>query len=237
MDCDAHGVSYLRSLPPTGKGSHSRPVFFWVRPGRCAVVPAGSIGVPRAAMSTRDKYDRTTDAGPVQGWKPSGLRFLRRFRPARTVEGDQTGVPIHFHSSTMSGAACWMSWRILPRVFPRQSPSSAIRFEISSDAGWLWLASDFFMVSSWKFQISFNCKTLEASHARFQNDAAERSGSAAARQRRPLQPVVRRHCALGAGVQHGWLSPTQRTERIRIPKRARQPPRTVALPRPAGPAR
>src|SRR5260370_21109678 len=49
-----------------------------------------------------------------------------------------------------------------------------------------------------------------------------------------LQPVVRRHCALGAGVQHGWLSPTQRTERIRIPECARQSPRTVALPRPAG---
>src|SRR5687767_5633863 len=36
---------------------------------------------------------------------------------------------------------------------------------------------------------------------------------------------VRRHCAVGAGVQHGWLSPTQRTERIRIPERARQSPR------------
>src|SRR6266436_2351700 len=57
------------------------------------------------------------------------------------------------------------------------------------------------------------------------------------RQRCPLQPVVRRHCALGAGVQHGWLSPMQRTERIRIPESARQSPRTVALPRPAGPAR
>jgi hypothetical protein len=36
--------------------------------------------------------------------------------------------------------------RILPRVFPRQSPSSAILFEISSDADWL--ASDLFMFSS-----------------------------------------------------------------------------------------
>jgi hypothetical protein len=39
---------------------------------------------------------------------------------------------------------------------------------------------------------------------------------------KPPCPVVRRHCALGAGVQHGWLSRTQRTERIRIPERARQ---------------
>ncbi len=66
---------------------------------------------------------------------------------------DQTGVPglvglTHFHSSTTSGSAFLMSVRILPRVFPRQSPSSAIRFEMSSDADWSWLAPDFFMFSS-----------------------------------------------------------------------------------------
>src|SRR5215510_7474926 len=55
-----------------------------------------------------------------------------------------TGVPIHFHSSTTSGSASLMSLRILLKVFPRQSPSSAMRFEMSSDADWLWLAPDFF---------------------------------------------------------------------------------------------
>src|SRR5207244_4607675 len=69
---------------------------------------------------------------------------------------DQTGVPglvglSHFHSSTMSGSASLISLRILPRVSPRQSPSSAILFEMCSDADWPWLASDFFMFSSWKF--------------------------------------------------------------------------------------
>src|SRR5205823_14551976 len=66
---------------------------------------------------------------------------------------DQTGVPglvglTHFHSSTTSGSASLMSQRILPRVSPRQSPSSAIRSEMSSDADWPWLALDFFMLSS-----------------------------------------------------------------------------------------
>src|SRR2546430_13397149 len=66
---------------------------------------------------------------------------------------DQTGVPglvglTHFHSSTTSGSACLMSVRILPRVFPRQSPSSVILFEMSSAADWPWLAPDFFMFSS-----------------------------------------------------------------------------------------
>src|SRR5262249_59286815 len=49
---------------------------------------------------------------------------------------DQTGVPIHFHSSTTSGSASLMSLRILPRVSPRQPPSSAILFDISPDADW-----------------------------------------------------------------------------------------------------
>jgi hypothetical protein len=65
-----------------------------------------------------------------------------------------------------------MSLRILLRVSPRQSPSSAILFEMSSDADWPWLAPDFFMFSSLKFQIYFICKTVEDSHARLQNDAA-----------------------------------------------------------------
>src|SRR5947207_2753768 len=61
---------------------------------------------------------------------------------------DQIGVPIHFHSSTTSGSASLMSLRILLRVSPRQSPSSAILFEMSSDADRPWLAPDFFMFSS-----------------------------------------------------------------------------------------
>src|SRR6266576_3006409 len=68
---------------------------------------------------------------------------------------DQTGVPIHFHSSTTSGSASLMSLRIMPRVSPRQSPSSVILFEMSFDADWPWLAPDFFMFSSYKFEIYF----------------------------------------------------------------------------------
>src|SRR5207249_3896495 len=65
---------------------------------------------------------------------------------------DHVGVPglvgfTHFNSSTTSGSAFLMSVRILLRVFPRQSPSSAILFEMSSDGDWPWLASDLFMFS------------------------------------------------------------------------------------------
>src|SRR5438552_17820314 len=65
---------------------------------------------------------------------------------------DHVGVPgfvgfTHFHSSTTSGSAPLMSSRILLRVSRRQSPSSAILFEISSDADWPWLAREFFIFS------------------------------------------------------------------------------------------
>src|SRR5262249_50284958 len=53
----------------------------------------------------------------------------------------------HFHSSTTSGSASLMSLRILPRVSPRQSPSSAILLSISSDGEWLWVETDFFIFS------------------------------------------------------------------------------------------
>src|SRR6185295_5977851 len=57
---------------------------------------------------------------------------------------DHTGVPIHFHSSTTSGSACLISLRIRARVFPRQSPSSAILFVMSSEADGPSPAADFF---------------------------------------------------------------------------------------------
>src|ERR1700736_2324036 len=90
---------------------------------------------------------------------------------------DQTGVPIHFHSSMTSGSASLMSLRILLSVSPRQSPSSTILFEMSSEADWPWLAPDFFMFSSWKFQIYFICKTVEDSRVRLEVLSKEKQAS------------------------------------------------------------
>src|SRR5437868_6274955 len=47
---------------------------------------------------------------------------------------DQTGVPLHFHSSTISGAAWCMTSRTFASVFPRQSPSSLIFSSINAEA-------------------------------------------------------------------------------------------------------
>src|ERR1700722_16597190 len=47
---------------------------------------------------------------------------------------DQTGTPLHFHSSTASGSACLMSFRTRASVSPRQSLSSLILASISWEA-------------------------------------------------------------------------------------------------------
>src|SRR5215471_4097229 len=47
---------------------------------------------------------------------------------------DQTGVLIHFHSSTTSGSASLMRARILARAAPLQSSNSAILSLISLEA-------------------------------------------------------------------------------------------------------
>src|SRR3984893_12135659 len=80
--------------------------------------------------------------------KVSFTTFLYDSPVQMMPSSDQFGVPLHFHSSTTHASAALMSLRILSRVSPRQSPSSAILFEMSSDADWTWLAPDFFMFSS-----------------------------------------------------------------------------------------
>src|ERR1700744_6277100 len=47
---------------------------------------------------------------------------------------DQTGVPLHFHSSTISGSTLRIISRTFASVFPRQSPSSPILLSINEEA-------------------------------------------------------------------------------------------------------
>src|SRR5271154_1397645 len=47
---------------------------------------------------------------------------------------EKTGVPLHFHSSTMSGSAACRIARIFASIFPRQSPSSLIFSSMSAEA-------------------------------------------------------------------------------------------------------
>src|SRR3954469_4575331 len=74
--------------------------------------------------------------------KVSFTTFLYDSPVQRMPPCDQTGFS-HFPSSTTPGSAALISLRILPRVFPRQSPSSAILFEISSDAPDVFIGSSY----------------------------------------------------------------------------------------------
>src|SRR6266536_2015540 len=61
---------------------------------------------------------------------PLGNVILTTFlyvSPVQTMPPwDQMGVPIHFHSSTISGSALCMMSRTFASVFPRQSPSACL---------------------------------------------------------------------------------------------------------------
>src|SRR5262249_47751869 len=105
---------------------------------------------------------------------------------------DHVGVPgfvgfTHFHSSTTSGAACRMSLRILPKVAPRQSPSSAILFEMSSDADLPWLVLDSFIFSSSKSQGDFSL----VESANYRDISAARLGLAGCRGSRSARAPAR----------------------------------------------
>src|SRR5213075_2071576 len=55
--------------------------------------------------------------------------------PVQTIPPwEKTGVPIHFHSSTISGSAACMMARTFASVLPRQSPSSLIFSSMNTEA-------------------------------------------------------------------------------------------------------
>src|SRR5438094_6818070 len=56
--------------------------------------------------------------------------------PVQTIPWcDQTGVPLHFHSSVISASASRISARMRARVSPRHPPKSRIRWSMSREAG------------------------------------------------------------------------------------------------------
>src|SRR5207237_766056 len=109
---------------------------------------------------------------------------------------DHVGVPglvafTHFTSSTTSGSASLTSLRILLKVSPRQSPSSAILLSIRSDADRPSLESDAFMFSSPDLQLLPECPSC-VPRDRHTSGRVDLTGRARRRPARGVPPSARR---------------------------------------------
>src|SRR5471032_3332164 len=107
--------------------------------------PSG-ISIARRVFPSRLELNRRLGSFSDAPFANVSFTAFLYVSPVQTMPScDQTGIS-HFHSSTTFGSAFLMSLRILARVSPRQSSSSAILFEMSSDADGPSLAPDFFML-------------------------------------------------------------------------------------------
>src|SRR5205814_726663 len=93
------------------------------------------MSMARLAFPSRLELNRTEGSFNAA---PLGNVILTTFlyvSPVQTMPPwDQMGVPIHFHSSTISGSASCMISRTFASVFPRQSPSPLIFSSINAEA-------------------------------------------------------------------------------------------------------
>src|SRR5215212_6598995 len=93
------------------------------------------MSIARRAFPSRLELNRPE--GSINA-APLGNVILTTFlyvSPVQTMPPcDQTGVPIHFHSSTISGSASCMICRTFASVFPRQSANSLILSSINAEA-------------------------------------------------------------------------------------------------------
>src|SRR5215469_5503897 len=96
------------------------------------------------------------------------------------------GVPIHFHSSTISGSARCMILRTLASVFPRQSPSSLILSSINAEGEPV--GTDLLMYSS-NSRTHFRC----AQRKRQPPQVETSSGSTSVRRNFPHAAFLQNH--------------------------------------------
>src|SRR5262249_37254202 len=111
--------------------------------------------MPRLVLPSRLELKRREGSSNRAPFAKVILPTLLYVSPVHMIPAcDQTGTPLHFHSSTTSGSACLMRDRIRASVLPLQSPSSLILASISREAerGFSSLALVFFF-----FMVAFFC--------------------------------------------------------------------------------
>src|SRR3989440_8886835 len=105
------------------------------------------MSMPRLTFPSRLELNRpemSFNAAPLANVILTTFLYVS---PVQTMPPwDQMGVPIHFHSSTISGSASCMIARTFASVFPRQTPSSLIFSSINAETDST--GTDLFMYSS-----------------------------------------------------------------------------------------
>src|SRR5262249_28957412 len=91
--------------------------------------------MPRLVLPSRLELKRREGSSNEAPFAKVIFTTLLYVSPVHMIPAcDQTGTPLHFHSSTTSGSACLMRDRIRASVLPLQSPSSLILASISREA-------------------------------------------------------------------------------------------------------
>src|SRR5579864_7385629 len=90
--------------------------------------------IARHALPARPALKSLSGSGRLAPWaKVSFTLSLWALATAIIPSRDHTGLPLHFHSSTISRSASRMLLRMLANVVPRQSVSFAMSSSIRSD--------------------------------------------------------------------------------------------------------
>src|SRR5580704_7290371 len=90
--------------------------------------------IARYALPSRPALNSLSGSASCAPWAKVSFTFPLWALPTAMIPSrDHTGLPIHFHSSTISRSAARMALRMPASVLPRQSVSSAISWSIRCD--------------------------------------------------------------------------------------------------------
>src|SRR5580704_5923171 len=101
---------------------------------RSLILSPSNKSIARHALPFRPALKSLSGSGRLAPWEKVTFTFsLWALATAIIPSRDQTGLPIHFHSSMISRSAPRILLRTPASVLPRQSVSPAIRWSIRSD--------------------------------------------------------------------------------------------------------
>src|SRR5580700_7262144 len=101
---------------------------------RSLILSPSNRSIARHALPPRPALKSLSVSGRPAPWAKVSFTLSLWALPTTMIPSrDHTGLPIHFHSSTISRSASRMLLRMLASVLPRQSVSPAINWSIRSD--------------------------------------------------------------------------------------------------------